>query len=116
MRLVWLLLPLAACWRLDVVEDDYHPIHSDPDAYVPPDAAACSVCNADQLCVEFFDGTCGYAGVKCMPITVTGCHPSHAACSPECEEAYCKADNDIFGCQYVGGCNPDPNAFTCYGP
>lgn len=112
-----LLLPLAACWRLEVTDDaPPHQIHEDPDAYIPPDAPACSACTSEQLCVEFFDGTCGYAGVKCMAKTA-GCEPSLASCSLECEQVYCKADNDIFGCMYRGGaCNPDPHAFTCYGP
>ncbi|HEY6039762.1 MAG TPA: hypothetical protein VIV58_36025 [Kofleriaceae bacterium] len=117
MRTAWiLLLLLAGCWRLQI-EDDVHPIHGDPDAYLPPDASVCGTCTSEQLCVQFFDGTCGNAGVKCVPITVTGCEPSLAACSAECEQAYCKPDNDIFGCMYRGGsCNPDPHAFTCYGP
>lgn len=118
MRFLLLLLPLAACWRLDI-GDDYpppHSIHGDPDASVPPDAAACSACTSDQLCVELFDGTCGYAGVSCVPITVAGCAPSSAACSPECEQAYCKPEHEIYQCQYRNGCSPDPHAFTCYGP
>jgi hypothetical protein len=120
MRYVLLLLPLAACWRLEIADDapPPHQIHGDPDASVRPDAAnVCGSCTSDELCVEFFDGTCGFAGVRCAPKLVPGCEPSLAACSPECEEAYCKADNDIFGCMYRGGsCNPDPHAFTCYGP
>jgi hypothetical protein len=88
--------------------------HGDPDASV---ALLCNSCTSDQLCIEFFDGTCGFAGVKCVAKTMAACEPSLAACSSECEQAYCKADNDIFGCMYRGGsCNPDPRAFTCYGP
>jgi hypothetical protein len=116
MRYVLLLLPLAACWRLQVEDDMQPPIHEYPDAAVNPNATACSACTSDQLCVEFFDGTCGFAGVKCVEKTMPACEPSLAACSPECEQAYCKANNDIFQCDYRNGCNPDPRAFTCYGP
>ena len=118
MRYVLLLLPLVACWRLEITDDapPPHHIYGDPDAYIPPDAPSCSACTSDELCVEFFDGTCGFAGVRCAPKTVPGCEPSLASCSPECEQAYCKPNNDIFQCQYRNGCNPDPHAFTCYGP
>jgi hypothetical protein len=116
MRTVLLLSLLSACSRLQIEDDIQPPDHlGDPDASV--NAAACGQCTSDQLCIEFFDGTCGFAGVKCVAKTMPACEPSLAACSPECEQAYCKADNDIFGCMYRGGsCNPDPRAFTCYGP
>ena len=113
MRYACVLLLLAGCGRIQI-EDDVHPIHGDPDASV--NAAACGACNPDQLCVEFFDGTCGFAGVKCVDKTMPACEPSPAACTPECEQTYCKPNNDIFQCAYRNGCNPDPRAFTCYGP
>ena len=118
MRSLLVLLLLPACWRLEIADDKPppHQIHGDPDAAVTPNATACSACTSDQLCVEFFDGTCGYAGVKCVTTPIPGCEPSSASCSTECEQAYCKPNNDLFQCQYRNGCDPDPRAFTCYGP
>lgn len=116
MRYACILLLLAGCGRIQV-EDDIQPPHGDPDASLGSNANVCGGCTSDQLCVEFFDGTCGFAGVRCVARTVPGCDPSLAACSAECEQAYCKPDNSIFGCMYRGGaCDPDPRAFTCYGP
>ena len=114
MRLALLLLSLAACGRLTI--EDHNPDHlGDPDASV--NVAACGQCTSDQLCIEFFDGTCGFAGVRCVEKTMPACEPSLAACSPECEQAYCKPESSVYGCMYRGGsCNPDPRAFTCYGP
>jgi len=115
MHYACVLLLVASCGRI-TIEDDATPIHGDPDASVSPNATACSACNSEELCVEFFDGTCGFAGVKCVAKTMPACEPSVAACSTECDQAYCKPANEIFQCAYRNGCNPDPRAFTCYGP
>ncbi len=106
------LIPVLAvgCGRLTIA-DDAPPPHALPDAFVIA-ADPCLACTEAEICVEEFDGTCGYAGARCVPRTVD-CPATQVACSVACEEAYCQQP---FQCQYRNGCGASPLAFTCYGP
>jgi hypothetical protein len=88
------------------------PAQSPPvDAAIDAVPSACLACDANQICVATYDGTCRSRGVTCVARTVD-C-PSNA-CSPACESAYCGSP---FQCQTRSPCGGEPpEAFTCYGP
>jgi hypothetical protein len=96
------------------VQDDAPNIDASPDG--PLDASAlCATCGADEICVQFFDGTCGEISLACKP--------RHAACvgnacSAECMQWQCNAGStDFFFRCDVGGCaGVAPGALACYGP
>ncbi len=83
---------------------------------VPIDANAfCSTCSADQICVQFLNGTCGQIRLECVPRNAACAGP---VCSPECMRWHCNdgSENFFFRCD-VAPCAVDaPGALHCYGP
>jgi hypothetical protein len=78
----------------------------------PPPPDPCEQCGigTGEICVQRFDGACGFS-TTCEVQTVE-CPDN--ACSAECEAAYC---GEPFQCQNRVACGPEsPMAFTCYGP
>jgi len=101
---VVLAVVLVACGG----DDGGAPVDAALDAPAPKDP--CSVCSADQVCVQRFDGTCGL-GTACVT-TRERCAPD--TCSPACEAALCPRP---YQCQTRPACGPESAAaFTCYGP
>jgi hypothetical protein len=80
------------------------------DVLPPPPPASCELCVEGEICVQAFDGFCGFS-TSCVPEIVV-CPDN--ACTPDCEAAYCNAP---FQCQVRVACGTEsPGAFTCYGP
>lgn len=76
----------------------------------PPPPDFCEQCGVGEICVQRFDGICGFS-TACEIETVV-CPDN--ACSAECEAAYC---GEAFQCQDPAFCGSEsPLAFTCYGP
>jgi hypothetical protein len=83
----------------------------------PTDAdTLCSACTASQICVQYFNGTCGDGHVECQP-RVTACVGT--ACSPDCDFWHCRGGMDA-GSPYTCGNSTCPglatNALHCFGP
>ena len=87
------------------------------DCDAPNDAPeVCGACTADQVCVQYFDGTCGIFRTACEP-RVAEC-PSGTSCTDGCNQFQCNrsADPPFLTC-HSGGCAGErPDALHCYGP
>jgi hypothetical protein len=120
-RAWWVLLAAlaAACDGPDEQLPPNQPVDAasiDVPIDVPTDANAfCTTCTADQICVQFLNGTCGQISLECVPRHATCAGP---VCSPECMRWQCNngSDNFFFRCD-VAPCAVDaPGALHCYGP
>lgn len=88
-----------------------------PNFDASPDAAdVCGTCTADQVCVQYFNGTCGIFRTACEP-RVAEC-PSGTSCTDGCNQFQCNRDSDPpFLTCHSGGCAGErPDALHCYGP
>jgi hypothetical protein len=96
--LLW-ILTLAGCER------------DRPSSTIDAPASACG-CDADEICVQRFDGVCTTEGPVCIQVGIS-CPPN--TCSPDCETALC--GSGPYQCQNRPPCGTEvPGAFTCYGP
>ncbi len=75
----------------------------------------CPDCGPDEMCFQFYDGTCGGGQPRCVP-RVDGCAPR--TCTVECQQALCSDEDVPFGsCDPGLGCGGEAEgAFVCYGP
>lgn len=119
-----LVAVLCACGNDEVIPIDA-PTPIDATVDTPPvdaiDATLidadlrCGACTATQICVQFWNGTCGDGHIECQE-RGTGCVGN--ACSPECQFWHCGAAD--AGTPYqcgVASCPGDtPGALHCYGP
>lgn len=84
------------------------------DAMEPVDAGACAACGANEICVQFFNGTCGDGHVECQ---TRGVDCTGNACSTECNFWHCGgADAGIYTCSAAGCAGEVAGALHCYGP
>jgi hypothetical protein len=111
------VLAMSACSDDEVrPSDDAAAIDATP-TDAPIDAIdVCATCTGDQLCVEFFDGTCGVFRTECQERHATCA--TGTACTPGCMQWQCNDGDDppLIRCD-VGGCPVEnPAALHCYGP
>jgi hypothetical protein len=88
-----------------------------PELDAPTDAPdVCRTCTADQICVQYFNGTCGIFRQECAP-RVPEC-PTGTSCTEGCNRYQCNRDFDPpFLTCHSGGCPGElPDALHCYGP
>jgi|GEM_PF-2491633 len=75
----------------------------------------CGACTPSQVCVQYFNGTCGDGHVECQE-RGAGCTGN--ACTPDCQFWHCGAADagTVYQCG-VASCPDDlPVALRCYGP
>ena len=75
----------------------------------------CSACGPTQICVQFWNGTCGDGHIECQD-RGPGCTGN--ACSADCQFWHCGAADagTVYQCG-VASCPGDtPGALHCYGP
>ncbi|MCA9561158.1 MAG: hypothetical protein KC583_21565 [Myxococcales bacterium] len=80
-----------------------------------PSDFECPACGANEMCFQFYDGTCSGGQPRCIP-RVEGCAPR--TCTLECQQALCSDDGVPFAfCDPGLGCGGEAEgAFVCYGP
>lgn len=78
----------------------------------------CGACTSSQICVQYFNGTCGDGHVECQP-RGAGCTGN--TCSADCQFWHCGAADagSVYTC-FNGSCTfgepQAPGALYCYGP
>lgn len=84
-------------------------IHPDAEIDAPD---PCAACGAGEICVQFFNGTCGELYTECQPRSPT-CDDTCGNCDvPHCRQANEPA---TFSCATAGCPDENPSAFQCYG-
>lgn len=78
-----------------------------PDAFFDP----CAACKSDEVCVQYFDGTCVTGGPTCVKVSAACLAGS---CTPACEPELCPSP---YQCQNQVPCGTEAGAtVNCYGP
>ena len=115
-----------------ILPDGSLPDLSDPDRGAPeggaPDGSAdqgidmesnpCLGCQANEVCVQLFDGTCTTGPPSCVTVSAT-CLANKGtpgtACDPQCEPEYCGSP---YQCQNQVPCGNEKGLVDiyCYGP
>lgn len=89
------------------------PPDGEVDGEVLPEAGPdpCAACKSDEVCVQYFDGTCTTGGPTCVKVSAACLAGS---CTPACEPELCPSP---YQCQNQVPCGNEAGAtLNCYGP